>query len=233
MKQEKTKAVVWENELQALKNALESLNLKGYEVWPNHNGFRSKTTFLLRDDEGNSLTGSWTYSNLNHFIMGYGKAFNKKNKPAAPTTVDSKQGDVEGFTPIEWEAKKITSTQIIIGIKGYGEGDNYRKDNRCGQIAIIKGWNGDSTAPLSEEDKANARLIASAPTLLKENGELKEQVKILREALNPFFSLAQEVLDIKEHDQIVYEFNGAKITTQDLKTVLTTMYNTEALNQTK
>lgn len=74
-------AVVWENELQALKNALTSFNLKGYEVWPNHNGFRSKTTFLLRDEEGNSITGSWNYDRLNHFILGYGKAFEKANNP--------------------------------------------------------------------------------------------------------------------------------------------------------
>lgn len=69
--------VIWERELQALKNALISLNLKGYEIWANHNGFRSKTTFLLRDDEGNSIAGSWNYDRLNHFIMGYGKALNR------------------------------------------------------------------------------------------------------------------------------------------------------------
>ena len=67
----------WEAELKSLKTAVESLNLKGYDVWVNHNGFRGKKTFFLKDEEGMSITGSWNYRDLNHFILGYGKAYNK------------------------------------------------------------------------------------------------------------------------------------------------------------
>lgn len=69
----------WENELQSLKNALVGLNLNGYGVNVNHNGFRKKATYFLRDDKGTSITGSWSYEQLNHFILGYGKASNKLN----------------------------------------------------------------------------------------------------------------------------------------------------------
>lgn len=65
-------------------------------------------------------------------------------------------------TPGEWEAKQITKKQIIIGIKGYGTDNNYRKDNRCGQIAQIHGWDGEKSSELSEEDKANAARIVQA-----------------------------------------------------------------------
>jgi hypothetical protein len=66
--------LTWEDELQAMQNAIISFKMYGYEVIPNHNGFRKKTTFFLRDDKGHSLTGSWNYGQLNHFIFGYGKA---------------------------------------------------------------------------------------------------------------------------------------------------------------
>ncbi len=73
--------VQWERELQALNNALQHLKMEGYNVRVNHNGFRGKATFLLLDAEGTSLTGSWSYDRLNHFIMGYGKAIAKTNAP--------------------------------------------------------------------------------------------------------------------------------------------------------
>jgi len=77
MKQETTKKAAWENELQALKNLVGNLGLKGFEVFVNHNGFRKKQTYFLRDETGNTITGSWAYPYLNHYIMGYGKAIQK------------------------------------------------------------------------------------------------------------------------------------------------------------
>lgn len=58
-----------ENELQALRNALDHYNLTGYTV---HQWY--KATYHLTDDKGASLTGAWDYVQLNHFIMGYAKA---------------------------------------------------------------------------------------------------------------------------------------------------------------
>lgn len=65
----------YENQLQALNNALDSFNLTGYKIFQSHT---RKYQFYLTDDKGNYLTGVWNYEQLNHFIMGYGKAFNKQ-----------------------------------------------------------------------------------------------------------------------------------------------------------
>lgn len=104
----------------------------------------------------------------------------KDSTPAPATPVNDKQEQTgEGFTKGEWEAKQITKKQIIIGIKGYGEGDNYRKDNRCGQIAQIHGWNGDMSSELSGEDLANARLIAAAPAMYEALKELTAAIELI------------------------------------------------------
>jgi hypothetical protein len=56
----------------ALENALNSYNLKGFKIVS-----LRKNKYTLLDDKGNSITGYWSYDNLNHFIMGYGKAKDK------------------------------------------------------------------------------------------------------------------------------------------------------------
>lgn len=63
------------NELQALQNALHSFNLTGYDVheWKQRNN-KIKGLYFLTDQKGISLTGHWGYSEINHFILGYGKA---------------------------------------------------------------------------------------------------------------------------------------------------------------
>ena len=66
-----------------------------------------------------------------------------------------------------WQAKKITPSQIVIGIEGYGTGENYRNDNHCGQIATIKGWDGNKLSELSNEDYANANLIAASKDMFE------------------------------------------------------------------
>jgi len=76
----KNTQVKWESELQCLKNIINNLDLKGVEVFVNHNGGRKNPTYFLRDETGNTITGSWSYVNLNHFIMGYGKGINKAIK---------------------------------------------------------------------------------------------------------------------------------------------------------
>lgn len=62
------------NELEALNNALKSFNLKGYDVFGSHT---RKYQYCLLDDKATYLTGFWNYEQLNHFIMGYGKASKK------------------------------------------------------------------------------------------------------------------------------------------------------------
>lgn len=99
MKQETTpaqenKKALWESELQSLKTAVVSLNLEGYEVRPNHNGFRNKTTYFLSDEKGTSITGSWNYTELNHFILGYGKACKKlkqQHEAIPPAQTDNRE----------------------------------------------------------------------------------------------------------------------------------------------
>lgn len=73
------KAKKCEGELQALRNSIEYHNLKGYTVHQNFTTDKRKSVgkYFLMDDKGTSLTGTWDYMKVNHFIMGYGKAFNK------------------------------------------------------------------------------------------------------------------------------------------------------------
>lgn len=63
-----------ENELQALTNALISFGLANYEILDSELG---RNKYCLRDSNHKCLTGWWNYDQLNHFIMGYGKAYNK------------------------------------------------------------------------------------------------------------------------------------------------------------
>lgn len=65
-----------------------------------------------------------------------------------------------------------------------------------------------------EEKEANANRIVTAWNCHDD----------LVNALKPFKLLAQEVLDVKDRPQIVYAFNGAAITIQDLANVLKAMY---------
>ena len=58
-------------------------------------------------------------------------------------------------------------------------------------------------------------------SLAQENKELKEENKLLREALKPFAKLANECLRNSNlhKDQDVYAYNKATITMQDLRNV--------------
>lgn len=68
-----------ENELQALNNAINYHNLAGYTVHQRFETDKRKKVgkYFIMDDKGTSITGTWDYDQLNHFILGYGKAFNK------------------------------------------------------------------------------------------------------------------------------------------------------------
>ncbi len=76
-------------ELEALTNALDSYGLQGYKIKEFKLRIRNPN-YLLVDDEGVSLTGYWTFEQLNHFIMGYGKAFNKFNPAKKRKRISSK-----------------------------------------------------------------------------------------------------------------------------------------------
>ena len=68
----------WEHELQALKNALESLNLTGHGITlVGHK-------FVFTDETGLCLTGTWDYKSVNHFIMGYGVALKRAAATPSP-----------------------------------------------------------------------------------------------------------------------------------------------------
>lgn len=60
------------SEFEALNNAINSLNLKDYQVLCDNN--KKNPRYCFRTPEGKCLTGWWDYEQLNHFIMGYGKA---------------------------------------------------------------------------------------------------------------------------------------------------------------
>lgn len=77
-----------DNELEALNNCLNHYNLTGYKIHKYYQqDKRIKTNlYFLTDTKGTSLTGHWDYSQLNHFIMGYGKAY-KNYEPMLAETV--------------------------------------------------------------------------------------------------------------------------------------------------
>lgn len=72
-----TTPVKWERELEALNNALNYYNLTGYKVVKDYSYKKDK--YFLVDNKGTTITGSWEYNAINHFISGYGNA-NKKTK---------------------------------------------------------------------------------------------------------------------------------------------------------
>jgi len=211
--------VKWENELQALKNALISLKLDGFEVWVNHNGFRTKTkTFCLRDNTGTSITGSWTYDRLNHFIMGYGKAL----QTAAPSTpVNDKQEQtetVEGFTPGEWRVVPGINSKTLNPLV------QAKSTNSFFTVCEVR-----RQYPFNNElAEANARLIASAPNLYRDNAQLKEQVKQIREALTGIIG------QITDDYQTAWSKLEDGLTDEDMNALQSEINKAnEALNQSK
>ena len=149
-----TKKVKWENELQALNNIVTNLNLTGCTVHVNHNGGRKKETYFLRDSEGGTLTGSWTYDRLNHFIMGYGKAISHLSEnPQTETKVEDVQ--VGGFTGGEW----VTANKIGCGssLRIYST-DKVQRTHIADCFSFSVGIS-------DEQAEANARLIANAPAM--------------------------------------------------------------------
>lgn len=143
------------NEIKALKNALDSLNLTGFTI--HEAGQRLKGKYFLRDKEGNSLTGYWDYVRLNHFIMGYGKAFNKfvpdyrytklsevENKIRETPIPDSKEGLHTQVKKHEWhESNKgplnlslLTGRPCICKVLGKTESQATKNNN-----AILKAVN--------------------------------------------------------------------------------------------
>lgn len=66
-------------QLEALNNSLTHFNLTGYKIYKYYqqNKRKIKSLYFLTDPKGTSLTGHWDYSQLNHFIVGYGRAVNE------------------------------------------------------------------------------------------------------------------------------------------------------------
>lgn len=175
------------NELQALENAVNNLNLKGHKVYPAQ-GYKAK--YFLRDNEGNTITGSWDYTRLNHFIMGYGKAFNKftAEHPEQPAKEQSPLEEYIEFEKGMTEKLKEESSNREEGdiLEGISKGEwkiggtsrglnNYYIEAGGEKIAQIF-----SSIPNCEK---NADIISKAPELAKENQELRESNTRLKEAL--------------------------------------------------
>lgn len=74
------KKATFENEIEALENAMNYYNLTGYKIHRE----QGKNKYLLVDDKGTSLTGWNSYSEINNFIRGYCKAKQSNITPAAP-----------------------------------------------------------------------------------------------------------------------------------------------------
>jgi hypothetical protein len=66
-----------DKELASLINALNSLDLVGHEVARNFS--HKEGRYVVRDETGSTITGSWGYVEVNLFLLGYGKALRKNN----------------------------------------------------------------------------------------------------------------------------------------------------------
>jgi hypothetical protein len=62
-------------EIEALNNALISLGLTDYEILKDEMTGNRYCLRQLKNGGMKCLTGWWNYEQLNHYIMGYGKAF--------------------------------------------------------------------------------------------------------------------------------------------------------------
>ena len=202
MKQDnKTK---WENELQALKNIVSNLQLNGIDVYVNHNGGRKNPTYFLRDETGNTITGSWDYTRLNHFIMGYGKAFNKFNPSLSLPEETIKEdntmdwdlypgNEAGAFDHLDKEVSELeedlfnqpTGTPPIKEqSSNRGEGDMWFMnsiDEDCAIVSDDKGFI--LEAPDMETGRELCKRWNEAPELAKENQALRESNTRLKEAL--------------------------------------------------
>jgi len=65
-----------ESEMGAMQNALNYYYLNGYKVSRDYSKLR-RLQYFLHDNEGTSLAGSLNYTEMNNFIRGYGKAYQK------------------------------------------------------------------------------------------------------------------------------------------------------------
>ena len=120
-----------------------------------------------------SYDDEWTEENPNG-QWGFNQEDEEKIL-AILTPVNDKQEQtetVEGFTPGEWTFKKIGKA-LFIGLNGYPE--KVRDDNHTGYIAEIR--KATEFFDITQQDEANAALICAAPTLYRDNKELKEALK--------------------------------------------------------
>lgn len=85
-------------ELQALQNAVNHFRLYGLSVHQKVYEDKRRTAkmyFLHNDKTGETISPVLDYENLNHFILGYGKAL--KPTPAASPVPEAKEDKEEGF----------------------------------------------------------------------------------------------------------------------------------------
>jgi len=160
------------NELQALENAVNNLNLQGHKVFPAQ-GYKAK--YFLRDNEGNTLTGSWDYTRLNHFIMGYGKAFNKFNPSLSlpeETIKEQSSNRGEGDMKAKWYL-------IPTSFKPVGE----LRDMIIAEMDISV------TNELKEENQQ----------LMESNTRLKERIEVLTDALNTIITYHSDIESMPGH----------------------------------
>lgn len=143
-----------------------------------HNSMLNGDYEISNKPDWNGFTYMYSFKNTD---MSCGEMY--LSRVAAPTSKEQSPAPVEageGFTPGEWKVIQnhpVFDNSLIIAVKDEVNSTSFR--DKYYMVCEMTEIRGDSFTDNSKHTEANARLIASAPTLLKENEQLKEEVRQL------------------------------------------------------
>jgi len=98
------------SEFEALTNAIKSNNLTGFTIKEYIPPSCRNVKYVLVDDTGTSLTGTWDYEKVNHFIMGYGKALKSKQQPIYKIVLHDDYVYIKGHSGL---ISVVTDTRLV------------------------------------------------------------------------------------------------------------------------
>lgn len=197
------------DELEALTNALNFHNLTGYKIheWRTQDKRNKVKKYFVTDDKGVSITGGWDYISVNHFILGYGQAYNKTNAAPAPSIQSKEEGKHAPILPSTIALETYGRNCVAI-FKGSARTSQDLNDQRS--LFKIEHFEGREDEKIKNEAIA-ARIVQcwnEHDGLKAENEKLKQQVENLLETGSSKLTIEQsdkQDARIKELEEDVIE----------------------------